>query len=136
MSINPIKLIEEVKMFEDRIVIDPEIRHGKPIIKGTRVPVEVILGSLAGGMEIREIASEYGIKKEDVQAAIARKYIAKGVTEKLIIEYYRKGYSVSRIAENIDVPIARVMDVLSGLNEESDIEKTLEEIEISSSDDL
>lgn len=57
-------------MFEERIVIDPEIRHGKPIIKGTRVPVEVILGSLAGGMEIREIASEYGIKKEDVQAAI------------------------------------------------------------------
>lgn len=122
-------------MFEDRIVIDPEIRHGKPIIKGTRVPVELVLGSLAGGMEIREIASEYGIKKKDVQAAIAQKYIAKGVTE-LIIEYHRKGYSISSIAENIDVPIARVMDVLSRLNEEDDIEKTLEEIEICSSDDL
>jgi uncharacterized protein (DUF433 family) len=54
-------------MFEERIIIDPEIRHGKPIIKGTRVPVEVILGSLAGGMEIQQIATEYGIKKEDVQ---------------------------------------------------------------------
>ncbi len=54
-------------MFEERITIDPEIRHGKPIIKGTRVPVEVILGSLAGGMEIQEIAAEYGIEKEDVQ---------------------------------------------------------------------
>lgn len=70
MSKNLIKHIYEIEMFEERIVIDPEIRHGKPIIKGTRVPVEVILGSLAGGMEIREIASEYGIKKEDVQAAI------------------------------------------------------------------
>ena len=30
-------------MFEDRIIIDPEIRHGKPIIKGTRVPVDIIL---------------------------------------------------------------------------------------------
>ena len=67
-------------------------------------------------------------------SAIARKYIAKGVTEELIIDYHRKGYSISRIAENIDVPIAKVMDVLSRLNEESDIEKTLEEIEISSSD--
>ncbi len=105
-------------MFEDRIVIDPEIRHGKPIIKGTRVPVEMILGSLAGGMEIREIASEYGI------------------TEELIIEYHRKGHSISRIAENIDVPIAKVMDVLSRLDEETDIEKTLNEIEISSSDNL
>lgn len=65
-------------------------------------------------------------------SAIARKYIAKGVTEELIIEYHRKGYSISRIAENIDVPIAKVMDVLSRFNEESDIEKTLEEIEISS----
>ncbi len=55
-------------MFKERITIDPEIRHGKPIIKGTRVPVEAILGSLAGGMEIQQIAIEYGIKKEDVQA--------------------------------------------------------------------
>ncbi|MDD5615753.1 MAG: hypothetical protein PHH85_06075 [Candidatus Methanoperedens sp.] len=67
-------------------------------------------------------------------SAIARKYIAKGVTEELIIEYHRKGYSISRIAENIDVPIGKVMDVLSRLNEESDIEKTLEEIELSSYD--
>jgi uncharacterized protein (DUF433 family) len=66
-------------MFEERIIIDPEIRHGKPIIKGTRVPVEVILGSLAGGMELQQIAHEYGIKKEDVQAAIeyATRIIAK-----------------------------------------------------------
>lgn len=47
-------------MFEDRIIIDPEIRHGKPVIKGTRVPVDVILGYLAGGMEIREITEKQG----------------------------------------------------------------------------
>jgi len=42
-------------MYEKRIVIDPEIRHGKPIIKGTRVPVDIILGSLVGGMKMEEI---------------------------------------------------------------------------------
>lgn len=57
-------------MFEDRIIVDPEIRHGKPIIKGTRVPVDIILGSLAGGMEIEEVAEEYGVKKEDILAAL------------------------------------------------------------------
>ncbi|MFZ3167839.1 MAG: hypothetical protein WA130_09510 [Candidatus Methanoperedens sp.] len=67
-------------------------------------------------------------------SAIARKYIARGVTEELIIEYHKKGYSISRISENIDVPVAKVMDVLSRLDEESDVEKTLEEIEINSSD--
>jgi len=67
-------------------------------------------------------------------SAIARKYIAKGVTEELIVEYHKKGYSISRIAENIDVPIGKVMDVLSRLNEESDVDKTLDKIETSSLD--
>jgi uncharacterized protein (DUF433 family) len=58
-------------MYEDRIVIDPSVRHGKPIIKGTRVPLEIILGSLAGGMDIVEIVREYDLQKEDVLAALA-----------------------------------------------------------------
>ena len=65
-------------------------------------------------------------------SAIARKYIARGVTEELIIEYHKKGYSIARIAENTDVPIGKVMDVLSRLNEESDIDKTLDGIETGS----
>ena len=59
------------KIPEDRIVIDPAVRHGKPIIKGTRVPLEIIIGSLAGGMEIDEIIKEYDLQKEDVLAALA-----------------------------------------------------------------
>lgn len=62
-------------MFEDRIVIDPEVRHGKPIIRGTRVPVDLILGALAGGMDPAEIASEYDIEKEDILACLG--YAAK-----------------------------------------------------------
>lgn len=66
-------------MYEGRIVIDPEVRHGKPVIKNTRVPVDIILGSLAGGMKIEEVAEEYGIKREDVLAAIeyATRIVAK-----------------------------------------------------------
>lgn len=37
----------------------PRNRHGKPIIKGIRVPVEIVLGTLAGGMEINEIQRKY-----------------------------------------------------------------------------
>lgn len=53
-----------------RIIFDEKIRHGKPIIKGTRVPVDIVLGSLAGGMTYREVCKEYGITKEDILAAI------------------------------------------------------------------
>ena len=58
-------------MYEDRIVIDPAVRHGKPVIKGSRVPLEIVLGSLAGGMAIDEILKEYDLQKEDVLAALA-----------------------------------------------------------------
>lgn len=50
--------------------IDPGIRHGKLVIKGTQVPVGVILGSLAECMSVKEIAEEYGTRKEDLRAAI------------------------------------------------------------------
>jgi uncharacterized protein (DUF433 family) len=53
------------------IVVDPKVRHGKPIIKGTRVPVELLIGKLAGGMTAAEVAEEYGIADADVRAALA-----------------------------------------------------------------
>ncbi|KXB05660.1 hypothetical protein AKJ50_00340 [candidate division MSBL1 archaeon SCGC-AAA382A13] len=52
------------------MVVDPDIRHGKPVIKGTRVPVELVLGSLAGGMDIENVCEEYGLEREDVHAVI------------------------------------------------------------------
>jgi predicted lipoprotein len=58
-------------------------------------------------------------------SAIARKYIAKGLLKNLLSN------SISKIAESIDVPIAGVMDVLSRIGEENDVDKTLDEIEMS-----
>ena len=72
-------------MYVDRIAIDPAVRHGKPIIKGTRVPLEIILGSLAGGMEIVEIVKEYDLQKDDVLAALA--YAARVIAEEEIAAY-------------------------------------------------
>jgi len=54
----------------ERVVINPKIQHGKPVIKGTRVTVARILGGLAGGMTKEEIAREYGIAEDDVLAAL------------------------------------------------------------------
>jgi len=54
----------------DRISIDPAVQHGKPVIRGTRVPVARILGSLAGGMSREEIASEYRVTLDDIAAAL------------------------------------------------------------------
>jgi len=54
-----------------RIVIDPEIQHGKPVIRGTRVPVTRVIGGLAGGMTKEEIMREYDVTEEDILAALS-----------------------------------------------------------------
>lgn len=54
----------------ERIVIDKDIRHGKPVIRGTRVPVDIILGSLAGGMSYKEVCQDYDITEDDIKAAM------------------------------------------------------------------
>ena len=61
----------------ERIITDPRIMHGKPVIKGTRVPVDVVLGGLIGGMTYEEIEKEYGVKRDGIIAAI--EYAAKFV---------------------------------------------------------
>ena len=55
----------------DRIDINPKIMVGKPVIKGTRLTVEYILGLLAHGSTYDEIIDEYqGITKDDIKACL------------------------------------------------------------------
>ena len=54
-----------------RIVIDPAVCHGTPVIAGTRVPAAIVVGSLAGGMSREEVMREYEVTGEDIDAALA-----------------------------------------------------------------
>jgi uncharacterized protein (DUF433 family) len=55
----------------DRIVVDPEILVGKPVIKGTRIPVYLVIEFLANGLTEEEVLNEYpSLKKEDIKAAL------------------------------------------------------------------
>jgi len=62
------------KEIAPRIVVDPEIRAGKPVLKGTRVPVALVVAKLGSGMAIEEIMAEHELEREDVLAAL--KYAA------------------------------------------------------------
>jgi len=55
----------------ERIVIDPKICHGKPVIRGTRTPVAIVVGSLAGGVTFEEIQADYDLTADDIRAALA-----------------------------------------------------------------
>lgn len=55
----------------ERITLNPKVMVGKPVIKGTRLTVEYILGLLAHGATITEILEEYeGLTQEDIQACL------------------------------------------------------------------
>ena len=55
----------------DRITIDQEVLGGKPVIKGTRIPVYLIVELLGTGLTEKEVLWEYPtLKKEDIRAAL------------------------------------------------------------------
>jgi uncharacterized protein (DUF433 family) len=56
---------------DERIEINPHIRHGQPVIKGTRVPVTRILAEVAAGTTFDEIQRQYDVTGEDIRAAVA-----------------------------------------------------------------
>jgi len=58
--------------WRDRIIIDPQILVGKPVIKGTRLAVEFIIELLANGWSEPEIQRNYpGITTDDIHACLA-----------------------------------------------------------------
>ena len=57
--------------YENRIVIDPAVRSGKPCIRGTRITVYDILEYLAGGMTEDDILRDFpSLSREDIRAAL------------------------------------------------------------------
>ena len=70
----------ERQVWMDRIVVDPRLHGGEPCIKGTRIPVSVIVGSLADGDTVAVLLDAYpSLTPEDIQAAL--KYAAEVVRE-------------------------------------------------------
>lgn len=57
--------------YQNRITIDPEIMHGKPVVENTRIPVYIVLNLLAGGLRPEEILKEYpDLTREDILACL------------------------------------------------------------------
>ena len=56
---------------EERIVVDPEICNGRPVIKGTRITVQTILEFLGAGDSVEDVLSEYpSLTHEDILASL------------------------------------------------------------------
>jgi uncharacterized protein (DUF433 family) len=76
--------------WREHIVIDPNIHHGVPCIKGTRVPVSVLVGSLADGDSIDDLLAAYPhLTEEDVHAAL--KFAAEAVSNTDFIPLVAQG---------------------------------------------
>jgi uncharacterized protein (DUF433 family) len=57
--------------YGDRIVMDPAVCHGKPVVRGLRYPVETILDLLSSGMTHEEILADYeDLEREDILAVL------------------------------------------------------------------
>ncbi|HLC43167.1 MAG TPA: DUF433 domain-containing protein [Methylomirabilota bacterium] len=69
----------EMPEIAPRISVDPGVRFGKPVITGTRVAIDTILGHLAAGDSIETLMAEYEITREDILAVL--RYAAQVVSD-------------------------------------------------------
>jgi uncharacterized protein (DUF433 family) len=74
---------ETMRELASRITVDEKVAFGKPVIRGTRVPVALVIAKLAGGMSAAEVAQEYELEQEDVLAALS--YAARLLNEEQIL---------------------------------------------------
>lgn len=70
------------KQIFQHIVVDPKVRFGKPVIDKTRIPVDLVVGKIAGGMEIEDVMKEYELTRSQVLSAL--KYAAKLVEQEQV----------------------------------------------------
>ncbi|MCL5104619.1 MAG: DUF433 domain-containing protein [Armatimonadetes bacterium] len=63
--------MEDEEALLERVMLDPDIQGGRPVIKGTRVPVSRIVGAFSAGADFTELREDYGIEDEDIKAALA-----------------------------------------------------------------
>lgn len=69
--------------WQDNIVVNPAVMHGKACIRGTRIPVAVVLANLAEGLSAEEIIRSYpSLTRQSIQAALA--YAAELAQERVV----------------------------------------------------
>ncbi len=67
----------------DRISVDPNVCHGQPCVKGTRIMVWLVLNYLASGDSIEDVLASYpGLTREDIRACLA--YAAETTRETVV----------------------------------------------------
>ena len=75
------KMANERPLYEERIIVDPEIMVGKPVVKGTRIPVERVVAHLAHNPDLNDLFGAYPeLTIEDVKACL--QYAHAAVEEK------------------------------------------------------
>lgn len=76
-----------------RIAIDPKVMVGKPVIRGTRIPVELIIKMMAQGISEKEILQEYPhLALDDIKAALA--YASKVLSDEEVFPYLHEQVGV------------------------------------------
>jgi len=79
-------------MMDDRIEVNPNVMLGKPVIRGTRIPVELILRKLGEGATLDDLLDGYPrLRAEDVRAALAYAARALAHEETVLLEAASSG---------------------------------------------
>jgi uncharacterized protein (DUF433 family) len=65
------------------ITVDPQVSFGKPVIKGTRIPVDLIMDQLAAGSSYDEVQQAFGVGRDDILAVL--RYAADVIAQEEVV---------------------------------------------------
>lgn len=71
-------------LFQD-ITVNPKVCFGKPVIEGARVPVDIVVGKMAGRVEIEQVTDGYELTRDQVRAAL--RYAAELVATEEVVSF-------------------------------------------------
>jgi uncharacterized protein (DUF433 family) len=78
------RIPEEGFLMPKPIMQDLEIQAGKPVLAGRRLPVSIVVGSLAGGMSYPEVMEEYSVTMDDILSCLA--YATQAINSEIIYQ--------------------------------------------------
>ena len=121
--------------WQERIVVDPKVLVGKPLIRGTRLSVEFILDLLANDWTIEQILSEYPqLEREDVMAVL--KYAAEMAKEEKVYPLPYNSLLTKKFSNKVvgalrskGIDIIPINELTSGVSDESVLEAAINKME-------
>jgi uncharacterized protein (DUF433 family) len=120
ISSQGVAMAEKQHAYKDRITINPQIMVGKPVVKGTRIPVELVVAHLANDPDLNDLFAAYpDLTVADVKACLQYAHLAVVQMGKAARKSARLKEALGMVGAWSDLDLSETLDALDRIRHES-----------------